>query len=82
MRLFENGTTKQILGKSLGVERPARKPRNIWEDEVRKKAAKLFHMKTGAQRPDTGMTGGSEFGMPWPGNGPRCHRKKIQSYRN
>jgi hypothetical protein len=75
VRLFESETTKQILGKSLGVERPARKPRNIWEDEVRKDAAKLFHTKTG-------MTGGSELGMPWPGNGPRCHRRKIQSYRN
>jgi hypothetical protein len=43
--MFDNRTPKRIMKGSVGERRPTGKPRNRWEDEVRKYAVKLLHIK-------------------------------------
>ena len=40
--MFDNRIPKQIVGEYLGERRPAGKPRDGWEDEVLKGAAKFL----------------------------------------
>jgi hypothetical protein len=43
--MLENKIPELILQGSLGGRRPAGKPRNRWEEEVRKDAIKLVNTK-------------------------------------
>jgi hypothetical protein len=43
--MFDNRVPKEIVGEYLGETRPVGKPRNEWEDEVLKSAAKLLNTK-------------------------------------
>ena len=55
VRMLDNRIPQRVLEGSLGG-RPAGRPRNRWEDDVRNDGAKLLYTKkTGTQRQDVGV---------------------------
>lgn len=48
--MLDNRKSKQTLERIFGRREPAGKPRNRWDDEVRKVSAKLVNTRSGAQR--------------------------------
>jgi len=76
VRTFDNRIQKRTVEGSFGGRKPAGRPRNGWEDEVRKDVVILLNTKkTVSQRKDIGVTGGRNTWRPWPGNGWKCHSK-------